>query len=58
MSGRGCVDFVKEVLMSGGDILVVGRVITASKDFGHADDEFIEQLNKKETDQLWIMTHF
>jgi bifunctional enzyme Fae/Hps len=32
--------------------------ITASKDIGHAADEFIEQLNKEETDQFRIKTDF
>lgn len=49
---------VKDALKAGADILVVGRAITASKDVGHAADEFIEQLNKEEIDQFRIMTDF
>jgi bifunctional enzyme Fae/Hps len=49
---------VKDALRAGADILVVGRAITASKDVGHAADEFIEQLNKEEIDQFRIMTDF
>jgi len=49
---------VKDALKAGADILVVGRAITASKDVGHAADEFIEQINKEEIDQFRIMTDF
>lgn len=52
------VNVVKDALKAGADILVVGRAITASKDVGHAADEFIEQLNKEEIDQFRIMTDF
>jgi bifunctional enzyme Fae/Hps len=52
------VNVVKDALKSGADILVVGRAITASKDVGHAADEFIEQINKEEIDQFRIMTDF
>ncbi|MDD5142158.1 bifunctional 5,6,7,8-tetrahydromethanopterin hydro-lyase/3-hexulose-6-phosphate synthase [Methanoregula sp.] len=52
------VDVVKEALKSGADILVVGRAITASKDIGHAADEFLEQLNRDEIDQFRVMTDF
>jgi bifunctional enzyme Fae/Hps len=52
------VDVVKDALKSGADILVVGRAITASKDIGHAADEFLEQINKEEIDQFRIMTDF
>ena len=37
------VNVVKDALKAGADILVVGRAITASKDVGHAADEFLEQ---------------
>lgn len=49
---------VKDALKAGADLLVVGRAITASKDVGHAADEFIEQINKEEIDQFRIMTDF
>lgn len=52
------VDVVKEALRSGADILVVGRAITASKDIGHAADEFLDQLNREEIDQFRVMTDF
>jgi bifunctional enzyme Fae/Hps len=52
------VNVVKDALKAGADILVVGRAITASKDVGHAADEFIEQINKEEIDQFRIMTDF
>jgi len=52
------VDVVKDALKSGADILVVGRAITASKDIGHAADEFIEKLNRDEIDQFRVMTDF
>jgi bifunctional enzyme Fae/Hps len=52
------VDVVREALKSGADILVVGRAITASKDIGHAADEFLEKLNREEIDQFRIMTDF
>jgi bifunctional enzyme Fae/Hps len=49
---------VKDALKAGADMLVVGRAITASKDVGHAADEFLEQLNREEIDQFRIMTDF
>lgn len=49
---------VKDALKASADILVVGRAITASKDVGHAADEFLEQLNREEIDQFRIMTDF
>jgi len=49
---------VKDALKAGADILVVGRAITASKDVGHAADEFLEQLNREEIDQFRVMTDF
>jgi bifunctional enzyme Fae/Hps len=49
---------VKDALKAGADILVVGRAITASKDVGHAADEFIEKLDKEEIDQFRVMTDF
>src|SRR5512136_271783 len=49
---------VKDALKAGADILVVGRAITASKDVGHAADEFLEELNREEIDQFRIMTDF
>jgi len=52
------VDVVKDALRAGADILVVGRAITASKDIGHAADEFLDQLNREEIDQFRIMTDF
>ncbi|MGA2919274.1 bifunctional 5,6,7,8-tetrahydromethanopterin hydro-lyase/3-hexulose-6-phosphate synthase [Methanoregula sp.] len=52
------VDVVKEALKAGADILVVGRAITASKDIGHAADEFLDQLNREEIDQFRVMTDF
>jgi len=52
------VDVVKDALKAGADILVVGRAITASKDIGHAADEFLDQLNREEIDQFRIMTDF
>ena len=52
------VNVVKDALKAGADILVVGRAITASKDIGHAADEFLEQLDREEIDQFRIMTHF
>ncbi|MFA4824664.1 MAG: bifunctional 5,6,7,8-tetrahydromethanopterin hydro-lyase/3-hexulose-6-phosphate synthase [Methanoregula sp.] len=52
------VNVVKDALKAGADILVVGRAITASKDIGHAADEFLEQLNREEIDQFRIMTDF
>jgi bifunctional enzyme Fae/Hps len=52
------VDVVKDALKAGADILVVGRAITASKDIGHAADEFLDQLNKEEIDQFRVMTDF
>jgi len=52
------VDVVKEALRSGADILVVGRAITASKDIGHAADEFLDQLNREEIDQFRVLTDF
>lgn len=52
------VDVVKDALKAGADILVVGRAITASKDIGHAAEEFLDQLNKEEIDQFRIMTDF
>ena len=52
------VDVVKDALKAGADILVVGRSITASKDIGHATDEFLDQLNREEIDQFRIMTDF
>ena len=52
------VDVVKDALKAGADILVVGRAITASKDIGHAAEEFLDQLNREEIDQFRIMTDF
>lgn len=52
------VNVVKEALKSGADILVVGRAITASKDIGHAADEFLDELNRDEIDQFRVMTDF
>ncbi len=52
------VNVVKGALKAGADILVVGRAITASKDIGHAADEFLEQLDREEIDQFRIMTDF
>jgi bifunctional enzyme Fae/Hps len=52
------VDVVKDALKAGADILVVGRAITASKDIGHAADEFLDQLNREEIDQFRVMTDF
>jgi len=52
------VNVVKDALKAGADILVVGRAITASKDVGHAADEFLEQLDREEIDQFRIMTDF
>jgi len=52
------VDVVKDALRAGADILVVGRAITASKDIGHAADEFLDQLNREEIDQFRVMTDF
>ncbi|MDP2798117.1 MAG: bifunctional 5,6,7,8-tetrahydromethanopterin hydro-lyase/3-hexulose-6-phosphate synthase [Methanoregula sp.] len=52
------VNVVKDALKAGADILVVGRAITASKDIGHAADEFLEQLDREEIDQFRIMTDF
>jgi bifunctional enzyme Fae/Hps len=52
------VEVVKDALKAGADILVVGRAITASKDIGHAADEFLDQLNREEIDQFRIMTDF
>jgi len=37
---------MKDSLKAGADILVVGRAITASKDVGHAADEFLEQIDR------------
>ena len=52
------VNVVKDALKAGADILVVGRAITASKDIGHAANEFLEQLDRDEIDQFRIMTDF
>jgi bifunctional enzyme Fae/Hps len=52
------VDVVKDALKAGADILVVGRAITASKDIGHAAEEFLDKLNKEEIDQFRVMTDF
>ena len=52
------VNVVKDALKAGADILVVGRAITASKDVGHAADEFLEQLDREEIDQFRVMTDF
>jgi len=52
------VEVVKDALKAGADILVVGRAITASKDIGHAADEFLDQLNRDEIDQFRVMTDF
>ncbi|WML68450.1 MAG: Bifunctional enzyme Fae/Hps [Methanoregula sp. SKADARSKE-2] len=52
------VDVVKDALKAGADILVVGRAITASKDIGHAAEEFLDQLNREEIDQFRVMTDF
>jgi bifunctional enzyme Fae/Hps len=52
------VNVVKDALKAGADLLVVGRAITASKDVGHAADEFLEQLNREEIDQFRVMTDF
>jgi len=52
------VDVVKDALKAGADILVVGRGITASKDTGHAANEFTGQLNREEIDQFRVMTDF
>jgi len=52
------VDVVKDALKAGADILVVGRAITASKDIGHAAEEFPGKLNKEEIDQFRVMTDF
>jgi bifunctional enzyme Fae/Hps len=52
------VDVVKDALKAGADILVVGRAITASKDIGHAADEFLDQLDREEIDQFRVMTDF
>lgn len=52
------VDVVRDALKAGADILVVGRAITASKDIGHAADEFLDQLNQEEIDQFRVMTDF
>ncbi|QSZ66656.1 bifunctional 5,6,7,8-tetrahydromethanopterin hydro-lyase/3-hexulose-6-phosphate synthase [Methanofollis aquaemaris] len=49
---------VQKALDSGADILVVGRAITASKDIGHAADEFLERMDNPEIDQFRIMTDF
>jgi len=46
------------VIRAGADILVVGRAITASKDIGHAAEEFLDKLNKEEIDQFRVMTDF
>ena len=35
-----------------------GAKITASKDIGHAAEEFLDQLNREEIDQFRIMTDF
>jgi bifunctional enzyme Fae/Hps len=52
------VNVVKDAIKAGADIVVVGRAITASKDIGHAADEFIEKLDKEEIDQFRVMTDF
>jgi bifunctional enzyme Fae/Hps len=52
------VNVVKDAIKAGADIVVVGRAITASKDVGHAADEFIEKLDKEEIDQFRVMTDF
>ena len=52
------VDVVRDALKAGADILVVGRAITASKDIGHAAEEFLDKLNKEEIDQFRVMTDF
>lgn len=41
-----------------GDILGVGHAITASKDIDHSADEFLDQLNREESDQFRVMTDF
>jgi bifunctional enzyme Fae/Hps len=41
-------NFVKVALNAGADILIIGRAITASKNVGHADDEFLEQMDREE----------
>jgi bifunctional enzyme Fae/Hps len=48
---------VKDGLKYGDDIHLVGHTITASKDVGHAADEFLEQLNREEIDQFRILTY-
>jgi len=48
MSDRGCVDGEKEVLKSGADIYLIGRAVNASKDTGHAAEEFIGKRNRDE----------
>jgi bifunctional enzyme Fae/Hps len=52
------VDVVRDALRAGSDILVAGRAITASKDIGHAAEEFPGKLNKEEIDQFRVMTDF
>jgi len=46
------VNVVKDALNAGADILVVGRAITASKDFKHSADEFLDKLEKEESDSM------
>ena len=75
-TGGICIDVVKDAMWAGADILVVGRVITgsknlagssygsglitlaASKDIGHAAEEFLDLLNKEEIDQFRVITDF
>jgi hypothetical protein len=52
------VDVVRDAFRAGADILVAGRAITASKDIGHAAEEFLDKLNKEEIDQFRVMTDF
>jgi bifunctional enzyme Fae/Hps len=42
---------MRGALKAGADILVVGRGIMASKDTGHATDEFLDQLNREKIER-------
>ena len=52
------MDVAKEVLKSGDDIHLIGRVINASKDVGHAAEEFIGKLDRDEIYPFRMVTDF
>jgi bifunctional enzyme Fae/Hps len=52
------VNVVKDALKAGTNILVVGCMITASKDIKHAAEGFIKRMDKEEINQFGVVTNF